>query len=389
MKPETRNPFDRHPPATPWLEKELRVCRKALPGVQLHVLFADDLPHCDELLHLSAIALRHNNRLGEKNLARYRNIRQARQQALADCLAVRIGDPEVAATLVLNAISLRPALESSFCTSDARLVPEALHNNCGELTRMTPASRPAQAFIMLAARCFDSISHNAYSTGLSVRECEHENPHIPHILSLHHERGHLETALRGTPVTPWTNEFGADRTAAHRCAQLKRPDLTERALLTRAAFNFVGDISQEDSAYWNVLCQAGALAYTADGILRDKSALLELKLRAASQLKSATLPVHGPASEIGRLTGILTDKAYAGVRHIYSSNQPNFAQDRKALLHALDRVVEEDVYTYPETRLLAQITQAATHRLFPVVMAEKRKYLPHLHKGAGRRAPAA
>lgn len=360
-----------------WLDAELAHAKKLMPSIDLHVMFSDELPHTDEMLMLDE-----QPSLTDRQRGRMRNIARIRFKALNVALTERFSSRKLGRYFTENAYRTHPSLILSMCFSDLRFGLQPIVNNCGESFQRIATEPPTTAFMLLAPRSFDSVSMMAYMTGLKVEDAIHAEPHTPHITSMAHERGHLETALSLRPTIMWIDEFASDRTALNHSHKIKRPDLASRFLLGRAATNFLGDIEEGAATYWNVLSLQGQLPYSTEGILRDKSSILELKRRAARWFENVDCMRAMRGNEFTRFNNMMYSPHHAGLRDMFSSNQPYAALERKVLMHALDRVVEQDVYTYPETRYLAQITQQALHTYFPSVLADKAYYSRYLKGNA-------
>lgn len=367
-----------------WLKQELDICTKLMPGLNLHVMFADELPKTDTLLQLQEKALMQGFRLHASEHTELTHIMSQRHEALEASLSQHFGDRAMARKFAGECADHDSRLIYSLSVSNAQCQSQPLKNNCGELARSVVITPPTCAFILLPPKFFDSTRALAFRTNMLVAESQHHSAHALHLPEFRHERTHLEVLCAGQPTTPWSDERNADMAAVNSLQDALRPDMATRYQLMRATENFLGPVTQSATAYWNILSQQGVVPFTAAGILRDKSATLELKRRAARQLKNVTPKADPKCSALKLLTSALTAPGQAGLRLLFGAMDENTLHERKVLMHALDRVVENDTYTHPETRYLAHFTYHALHGLFPAIMAEKGKYQPYLHE----RAPA-
>ena len=388
MSRRPRDSFKRRPAEANWLSRELATCQTLMPQLDLHVMFGDDMPDTEPMLELMDRNLRNGFRMSDEDYTCFMGILDHRYQTLEHVLTERFNSPEIGVKFARECQEQDFRLAYPLCVSDSQTDSHKIQNTCGERLQLQGAVPPTHAFILLAPRFFDSVSALSFATNLPVDECWHRSPKAMHLPDFLHERGHLEMATRRDPLIPWLEERNADMTATATLCDYRHPAEARHYLYFRSVMNFLGQVSESASAYWNVLSQQQHVPFSTEGILRDKSATLELKRRAARHLNNSDPLPDKPCSELKQLMLSLYSPKHEGLRDLYSSMSPTSALERKVLMHALDRVVEEDVFTYPETRQLAHLTQAATHRLFPVVMAEKRKYLPYLRQSAPTSAPA-
>lgn len=365
-----------------WLAGQLAEAARLLPGVDLHVMFGDDLPHTTEMFSLFDKAGKNNAILTSRQLHRAAAIYRLRHAALTRQLTERFDNPALAKEFADSAYQMDKGLAFGVCTSSLRYEVQDLYNNCGERIIKTPINQLETAFVMLAPSFLDSASMMAFACGLHPDDCGHNSPSDPHLASWLHERGHLQLMLKDEPIINWYDEYTADQTASTELHDACRPDLATRHLLMRAATNFLGEVTLPATAYWNVLTQSKVLPYNSDGILRDKSATLELHQQAASLLKESAYELTFDNWELRHLQSGLNAPRHKAMRRMFDADEDSSMQRRKVLMHALDRVVERDMYAYPETRTLAHLTRHALHAYFPTVLADKSRYRPYLKDNA-------
>lgn len=310
-----------------WLQRDMALAEKILPGVKTFVLFSDELGHWNELKSPATRA----SAIGERRLefnklanAHWRVPDMTRRE-LHDIAAQPMGSMRHDG-MIINRISRCPVSDM-------------------QEQRTHFLDKPRHAVIMLPPRHMDTATFGWHATGLKRMAATEA---IPQRSIFWHEFGHLRVAseMSGNVVRAKIDENEADHSMLQGCAKADDQDTASAALGWRTLACLTSDISPSASIYWNLLSLNRIHAPEED----EFASLLEIKLRAVG-VKPHT---DNPSTFIQTLMKGAENAEYQQAARSYEG----FRQQQGNTQILLDNLQanEKQPYVFPHSAKLADCT---------------------------------